>query len=200
MAALVSLIIGAIAHHSIGALVGAPLWVMMATAVLMAAAVVGRHKVDGRVELDRYLRRVLTSAAAGLVAGWMLPATLAPPLTGVTTHSTVHAAHGDLFEALDELDDHPQLVLGRRITVTGSWHPQHGDALATVSQRVMACCVADAVDVGFDVIPVRRVEATAGSHVRVVGTVQALLHDGETRYALIDADVKALNEGSSAVK
>jgi hypothetical protein len=194
MAALVSLIIGAIAHHSIGALVGAPLWVMMATAVLMAAAVVGRHKVD------RYRRRAVSSAAAGFVAGWMLPATLAPPLTGVITHSTAHAAHGDLFEALDELDDHPQLVLGRRITVTGSWHPQHGDALATVSQRVMACCVADAVDVGFDVIPVRRVEATAGSHVRVVGTVQALLHDGETRYALTDADVHALNEGSSAVK
>jgi len=80
------------------------------------------------------------------------------------------------------------------------WRPRDGDTLATVSERVMACCAADAVDVGFDVLPARVVAVAAGTQVRVGGIVDEVLRRGETRYVLRAADVKPLNEGSSGAR
>jgi uncharacterized membrane protein YcgQ (UPF0703/DUF1980 family) len=129
-------------------------------------------------------------AIAGTVCGLGLPPSFDPARSVVMTHAPVRSSATPLFAALEQLDERPQSLLGRRITVSGSWHPPEPGAVAAVSQRVMACCAADAVDVGFDVVPARAVGFAAGESVSVSGIVRASLRDGETRYALTDADVR----------
>jgi hypothetical protein len=82
-------------------------------------------------------------------------------------------------------------VLGGYVSVSGVWTPpSHGHA-ATVSRRVMACCAADAIDVGFDVHGARGPHG-AGQAVVVHGFVHAVLAGGELRYSLDDARVDAI--------
>ncbi len=69
-----------------------------------------------------------------------------------------------------------------------------------MARRVMTCCAADAVDVGFDVIPARPIHFASGAQVRVSGVVRASLRDGEIRYALADAVVSVLSARSSAAR
>lgn len=104
--------------------------------------------------------------------------------------------HGDLFEALDRLDSAPNAMLGITIAVTGTWTPASGDALATISRRVVSCCAADAVDVGFDVRLSDDVRIPAGSWVRVEGTVAERVVDGDIRFVLEHSHVRGLEDAA----
>lgn len=131
----------------------------------------------------------------GVALGFALPRSLS--VGAVATHSPGGAHDGDLFALLDRLDDDPRAVLGHYVSVSGVWTPpSHGHA-ATVSRRVMACCAADAIDVGFDVHGAR-VALRAGQTVVVRGFVHAGLEHGELRYSLDDARVDA--PGAMAIR
>jgi len=103
---------------------------------------------------------------------------------------------GDLFEALDRLDSAPNAMLGNTITVTGTWTPASRDDLATVSRRVVSCCAADAVDVGFDVRLSRDCGIAAGTVVRVDGTVAERFVDGDIRFVLEQSRVRVLEDAA----
>lgn len=107
----------------------------------------------------------------------------------------MRAPHGhisaDLFQALDVLDADPAAFNGRIIAVTGTWTPASASGAATVSRRVMSCCAADALDVGFDVGPSGGVHAQPGTWVRVAGHVRVRLRNGEMRYEIDNALVRA---------
>jgi hypothetical protein len=139
-----------------------------------------------QVRLTPLLARAL---AIGVALGLALPPSL--PVGAVATRSPGGAHDGDLFALLDRLDDDPRAVLGNYVSVSGVWTPpSHGHA-ATVSRRVMACCAADAIDVGFDVHATRGLQS-AGQPVIVRGFVHAVLAGGELRYSLDDARVDAI--------
>jgi uncharacterized membrane protein YcgQ (UPF0703/DUF1980 family) len=96
---------------------------------------------------------------------------------------------GDLFALLDRLDRDPSSAAGSQAVVTGQWTPPSDGHPASVSRRVMTCCAADAVAVGFDVYPARSVAIASGARVRVRGTVRSEIIDGELRYALVGATI-----------
>jgi uncharacterized membrane protein YcgQ (UPF0703/DUF1980 family) len=200
LAALVGLIAGAIGHHSTEALVRAPMWITIATAAVFAAALMKSRSGNDRSKSDHDKRSLSAALVIGVVAGYTLPGSAPASWQPVITHAAVHSVRNDMFEALDALDTRPATLLGKRISVTGVWHPSDLDSLATVSQRVMACCAADAVDVGFDVVPVHTIVVPVGAHVLVAGTVTEMLRQGETRYVLRDARVKLASEGSSGAR
>lgn len=188
------MIVGALDRHSIGALVSAPPWLMFAVAALFAGALTASsnrtHTGLGCLKIAGYM-------VAGIACGVGLPSALPPPRSVVMTHVPALLARADIFAALEQLDERPQSLVGRRIVVSGTWHSRLSAAPAAVSRRVMACCAADAIDVGFDVVPNRPIAIADGAQVRVSGVVQSSLRDGETRYALTAADVTRLNAGSS---
>ena len=186
LAALVGLIAGALGHHAIESLVRMPPAVMSATAALFAAALVRSHE----------RRASFAALVVGVLAGCTLPAAAPGMVQPVVTHATGRSDPGDLFDALDNLDAHPAMLLGKQVWVTGVWRPADRDTLATVSLRVMACCAADAVDVGFDVLPSHVAAAPSGTRVRVGGVVGEVLREGETRYVLRNAEVMPVNEES----
>ncbi|HET9341678.1 MAG TPA: hypothetical protein VFO25_02025 [Candidatus Eremiobacteraceae bacterium] len=140
--------------------------------------------------------RSLAFAVCGVCAALCLP-TSPPPAPGtVSTRPAPTSLRGDLFEALDRLDSAPSAVLGSTIAVTGTWTPASRDALATVSRRVVSCCAADAVDVGFDVRLSRDVRVAAGSWVRVDGTVAERVVDGDIRFVLEHSQVRSLEDAA----
>jgi hypothetical protein len=171
------------------ALVSVPMSVMIATGAIFGVALMGSRN-----------RSVLAGIVVGVIAGYTLPGSAPASWQPVVTHAAVHSVRNDLFDALDTLDARPGMLLGRHVWVTGVWRPRVGDNLATVSQRMMACCAADAIDIGFDVAPAQMVAVAAGTSVRVGGIVNEVLRQGETRYVLREAVVKRFSEGSSGVK
>jgi hypothetical protein len=127
--------------------------------------------------------------ACGTFAGAWLTGLDAPAVRGVESRAPrVHGA-ADLFDALDALDADPRSLEGRVISVSGTWTPSHDGWAPTISRRIMTCCAADAVDVGFDVNPRTSVRVTSGTWARVTGRVRVTLRDGDVRYALVDAEV-----------
>ena len=96
----------------------------------------------------------------------------------------------DLFDALDQLDADPAAFDRRIVAVSGAWTPATAQRAATVSRRVMSCCAADAIDVGFDVIPNRTLTIHSGSWVHVEGRVRVRLRDGELRYEIAEAAIR----------
>lgn len=129
--------------------------------------------------------------ACGAVAGAWITSLGPPAVRGVESRAPrVHGA-ADLFDALDELDADPASVEGRVISVSGTWMPSRDGWAATVSRRIMTCCTADAVDVGFDVEPRGDGRIPSGTWVRVTGRVRVTMRDGDVRYELADAVVAA---------
>jgi uncharacterized protein DUF1980 len=127
--------------------------------------------------------------ASGAFAGVWIAGLNAPAVRGVEARAPrIHGA-ADLFDALDALDADPSAIEGRVISVSGTWTPSHDGWAPTVSRRIMTCCAADAVDVGFDVEPRAGVRVTSGAWVRVTGRVRANLRDGDVRYEIADAEV-----------
>lgn len=129
--------------------------------------------------------RAYTSAIlGGMCAGlWLSSVTPSAPGDVVARAPHGHVA-ADLFDALDALDANPSAFDGRTIAVTGTWTPASARDAASVSRRVMSCCAADAVDVGFDVAPNAAAHVSSGAWVRVFGHVRVKLRDGEMRYEL----------------
>lgn len=130
------------------------------------------------------------AALAGGCAGLSLLYAAQPAPRDVSVRVPRNHVAADLFDALDRLDADPAAFDRRIIAVSGSWTPATAPGAATVSRRVMSCCAADAVDVGFDVMPNRDVRIQPGTWVRVEGRVRVRLRDGELRYELADATVK----------
>jgi DUF1980 C-terminal domain len=197
------LIAGACGHGRIAALVSEPGWLLVAVAVLFAVGLVMRARQRG-ADGAGTTRQLALAVAFGLAAGAALPAHLPPPNGRVTTHGIAHrdaaGSSDDLFDALEAVDDRPQSFVDKPLSVTGWWRPQAGDVPASVSRPVMTCCAADAVDVGFDVFVRHAVHLPVQTLVRVRGLLRASMHDGETRYAIVDADVQAISEGNSGAR
>lgn len=195
--ALAAAIAGSVSAGTIGELVREPAWVMLAVACAYVLAVVGRRAPSAK-RLPPLA--CVVAAIAGFAAGHGLPSEAARLPLAISTHGVARsllrsAAPSDLASVLDQLDRDPQRLADRSITVSGRWRPAGGFGAGAVWERVMACCAADAIDIGFDVIPVRPVVIQAGDRVRVSGVVRAVLHDGELRYELDEARV--VSEGSS---
>jgi hypothetical protein len=135
-------------------------------------------------------RRWFIAALAGVCAGLTLShATPSGPRDVVALVPRNHIA-ADLFDALDELDANPAVFDHRTIEVSGTWTPPSAQSTATISRRVMSCCTADAVDVGFDVVTKDAGHLQPGAWVRVSGRVRGRLRDGELRYDIVDASVR----------
>jgi hypothetical protein len=132
---------------------------------------------------------LITAWCIGWCAGAALPG--AQPVGAVISRAPHTGQRSDLFALLDEIDARPASMIGRHVRIAGRWASAHDTALASVSQRVMACCAADAIDVGFDVQPAGDVAVSADSSVCVDGTLAARMQDGELRYEIIHATVRA---------
>ena len=132
--------------------------------------------------------------ALGIVCGLLLPSSPPPVAGGVVTHGTGIAMPGDLFDVLDRLDDDPLQVVDRRVSVSGEWAPASVQRPATVSRRIMSCCAADAIAVGFDVELARARQIRAGDWVRVEGVVRERMGDGERRFVLEQSQVRSLED------
>jgi len=169
------------------ALCAMPAWCVAATGVLAAA---------GALRTAQRRAQLVAALVAGSLAALTLPR-MPPPVAGdVISRAPKTNATGDLFALLDRLDSAPDGMLGTRETVGGEWTPAAAGNAATVSRRIMACCAADAVAVGFDVVPAARAAIAAGAEVRVSGTLRSSMRDGELRYALVDASVCPLASGA----
>jgi uncharacterized protein DUF1980 len=147
---------------------------------------------------DARARRDVAATCAhvlcGCALGLLLP-TSPPPLAGaVVTRAAGGAVHGDIFDLLDRLDSDPSAVLGRSAVVSGQWASATRDGPATVSRRVMSCCAADAIAVGFDVEPKGARGATPGTWVHVSGIVRERFRNGEARFVLEQSTVTRLED------
>ncbi len=172
------------------ALTAVPPLVMIACAAILAALAVGpmpaaRGPTRGRASL--------TCLLSGIALGLALPKDVAPPDGRVYARALSSSLRGDLFEALDRLDRDPGALVHRRIAVSGAWTPAHDGMLATVSRRVMTCCAADALDVGFDIAS-SPASLPQGSWVRATGVVERTMRDGELRYVLEQCSITRLEE------
>ncbi len=171
-----------LARHVVHAFVSAPSWLMCAGAVVISFAL-----------LCSWHRALFACwFAVGTVLGFGLPSALPAPSLVVVTHASTLSRGIDLFDALEKLDDDPAALTGRRITVTGLWRPSVDGVCAAVFRRVMACCAADSIDVGFDVVPARAISLRANVPVQVSGEVESVVRDGEVRYRLRDASVSVV--------
>lgn len=167
------------------ALTALPPWAVFTTgAVLSIAATCAAPK----------RLNVAVSLAIGAAVGSMLPTRQPAPPGVVLTRAVASGMHGDLFEALDRLDEDPSSLLGRRISVSGVWSPADGARAATVSRRFMSCCAADEVDVGFDVTLEREPRVASGSWVRADGIVAERVVDGDVRYLLEHCSLRGLED------
>src|SRR5579872_3862723 len=133
-------------RHGLASLVTAPGWLLLACAAAIAAAI-----APARPRMS-----AVFAFCAGAALGLTVPRDVAAPSTRLVTHAPGFARGVDLFDALQRLDDDPQSIGGAQIAVSGLWRARSLHAPAAVYRPVMACCIADAVDVGFDVMPASR--------------------------------------------
>lgn len=140
----------------------------------------------------RASRSTLIALFTGAALGLALPQTPLENTGSVIARPVGRHPGGDLFALLDRIDRDPASVLGKRVNVTGEWTPPRTGRPATVSRRVMTCCAADAIDVGFDVSPTSPIALAAGTRVRVSGAVQETMRDGDLRYELSAAALRRL--------
>jgi hypothetical protein len=173
VALFTGLLLTATVSGATSALTAMPLWAVAASGMLL---VVGVRK------------QTVAATCAGALAGLSLPHALPPASAIVLTHGAGSRSSGDLFALLDRLDENPNGVLGRRVTVSGEWAAAAAGRPATVSRRVMTCCAADAISVGFDVLSADA-RVRTGDWVRAAGLLSAAMAFGETRYRIVDAQV-----------
>lgn len=171
VALFTGLLLTATASGATSALTAMPLWAVAVSATLLALGI---------------RKQTAAATCAGALAGLSLPHALPPSSAIVLTHGAGSRGNGDLFTLLERLDENPNGVLGRRVTVSGAWTTAVAGRPATVSRRVMTCCAADAISVGFDVLSANA-RLRSGDWVRVGGLLSAAMTDGETRYRIVDA-------------
>jgi hypothetical protein len=136
----------------------------------------------------------LVAFVLGMLGGLWLPADPLPAPGRVVTRSAGTATRGDLFAILDALDRDPAAIVGRVVSVSGEWTPPLDGSPAAVSRRVMSCCAADAVDVGFDVELAVPEKIESRRWVRVTGVVARRMRDGESRFVLERSTIGALED------
>jgi hypothetical protein len=180
-------LVGAMSGASV-ALTSMPRWATLLTGAMLAACVV--HECEDRGRRARAIGASLCGAAFALA----LPISPPPAPGAVSTRAVASSMQGDLFEALARLDADPNALLGHTLAVTGSWTPPTRDDLATVSRRIVSCCAADAVDVGFDVRLIRDARVARGAWVRIEGTVGERVVDGDIRYVLEHSAMRGLED------
>jgi hypothetical protein len=169
------------------ALTTMPSFVLFATGVMLACCTMSSCKKAP----------ALPCIALGIVSGLLLPSA-PPPIAGaVVTHGAGIALRGDLFDVLDRLDDDPSGVVDRLVSVSGEWSPATAQRPATVSRRIMSCCAADAIAIGFDVRLARERRIRSGSWVRVQGVVHERMDDGDIRFVLEHSKVTSLEDTAS---
>jgi hypothetical protein len=181
LAALAGLALGAAATGASSALTAMPAIVIVvfgASGAVLALAQPGRRRLTAAL------------LACGALIGAALPRSALAGSGAVVTHYAGGSRRGDIFALLDQIDAEPRALLGRRVTVSGEWSPADRNHAATVSRRVMTCCAADAIRVGFDVAPVRPLPLSDGVIVRVSGVLRARLRDGDVRYVIEDALIR----------
>jgi hypothetical protein len=169
-------------HRASCALIAAPSWITLSCAALLVSTVALTKPTPG----------FIAAFAAGAIAGLTIPSHPMPPSGNVLAYPVAFARGIDLFDALQRLDDDPQSLVGTRVSVSGLWRPAAPGSLPAVYRTVMACCLADAIDVGFDVLPSSRVKTRAGTVVRVSGVVSVDATNGEIRYRIVSAAVREL--------
>jgi hypothetical protein len=148
-------------RHALGDAVALPPAVTLVSAAVAAA-----------VSVPSTPRRVAAWASlAGLVCGVTFP--VAPPPRAIYTHAPPVLRADALVRLLDALDADPQTLVDRRVEVSGQWQPAGAKAPAAVYERIMACCAADAIDVGLEVFPAQAVVVRRGARVGVSGVVSA---------------------------
>jgi hypothetical protein len=168
------------------ALTALPPLVLFATGAMLACCAMAPRRGVG----------AYPSIALGIVSGLLLPSTPPPVAGAVVTRGAGIALRGDLFDVLDRLDDDPSHVVDRLVSVSGEWGPATTRRPATVSRRIMSCCAADAIAVGFDVELARDRHIEAGAWVRVQGVVHERMYDGDPRFVLEHSKVTSLEDGA----
>ena len=185
VAALGALCVSAAMTGASSALTVIPPWIVLGAGAVLCAP----SSLRGRTP-----HAGMPSILAGVALSLLLP-TSPPPIGGsVITSAAGTGAAGDLFDVLNRIDRDPAGVIGRSVSVSGEWSPPSGDRMATVSRRVMSCCAADAVAVGFDVDAARPRHIAKGTWVRVRGIVRARMTDGEERFSLEQSVVTGLED------
>jgi len=173
------------------ALTSMPWWAVLLTGAMLAAC--SLREITDRSRKSRSVAASVFGAAFALA----LP-TSAPPAPGVVSTSAVAVVmRGDLFDELGKLDSDPNAVLGTTISVTGAWTPATHDSLATISRRIVSCCAADAIDVGFDVRLERDEHIGAGEWVQIEGIVGERVVDGDVRYVLEHSVIRVLEDDAT---
>lgn len=183
--------IASAATGSSAALTSMPAWAILLTGSTLAWCSLRGARAASRSDPS------FAAAACGIVVALALPESPPPAPGAVSTRAVAGAMRGDLFDALDRLDSAPDAVLGSTIAVTGTWTPASGGDLATVSRRIVSCCAADAIDVGFDVRLARDARVDAGAWVRVEGTVGERVVDGDVRYVLEQSRIRGLEDDAT---
>lgn len=162
-----------------------PAWATALTGLLLASSALRSSRNRTRESL---------ALACGVAVGLALPTKSLPAPGVVAAHGVATGMRGDLFDALDRLDADPTSLVGDRISVSGIWMPANGDRLATISRRVMSCCAADEVDVGFDVSLSRATRLRPGEWIRIDGIVGERVVDGDVRYLLEHSVARGLED------
>ena len=176
--------LGVLASGACGQLVAIPVAALGAFALLSISCALALYVERGRA---------LMLVALGFGLGISLPRQLPSSGDVVANGRALHGIPADMYGLLEQIDRAPGALLGRRVAVSGQWSPASHGNFASVSRRVMTCCAADAIRVGFDVIPEDRSAATlnAGASICVEGVLQAAMRDGELRYVIERAHVGA---------
>lgn len=179
------LALGAFASGACAQLVALPTAVVAAFALLSICFACSLH-----AQRSRALRLV----ALGFSLGISLVGQLHVSSDVVANVRALRGVPADMYLLLEQIDRSPEALLGRRIAVSGEWSPASPGGFATVSRRVMTCCAADAVRVGFDVVPEDQPSAAlnTGASVCVEGVLRAAMRDGELRYIIERAHIGAL--------
>jgi hypothetical protein len=162
-----------------------PMLIVCASAALLILST----QADGSSHAIARRTWLVAAFVGGCVGLSLARATPSAPRDVVALVPRNHVA-ADLFDALDQLDANPAAFDRRIIEVSGTWMPASEEATATISRRVMSCCTADAVDVGFDVITNGPARVQPGAWVHVSGRVRDRLRNGELRYEIVDATVE----------
>jgi hypothetical protein len=168
----------------------------LTTTPALVAAAAAAFLLCARARVVRSARAARAALLPGLLAGALaaapLPHAAIGPPAGVVTGSLGGGLSGDLFQTLDRIDQNPAALMGSRLTVSGDYAPASDGSAATVSRRIMACCAADTIAVGFDLFSDRPYRGPAGSAVVVSGALHERLVRGEIRYSLNHAIIRAV--------
>ena len=187
LAAVAGFLLSAAATGADRYLTTTPVWVVAAAAAFLLCACA---RVVGRASAVR--AALLPGLLAGALAAAPLPHAAIGPPAGVVTGSLGGGLTGDLFQALDRIDQNPGCAHGLAAHGQRRLRPGFGRQRRHRLAPHHGCCAADTIAVGFDLFSDRRYRVPAGSAIVVSGALQERLERGEIRYSLNHAIIRAL--------